>query len=369
MSKDKNQTTSRADKTDIIVGIIAVLLIFAVFATLTIIASSRTVGEIAFQGEPRRGSEQLFTYTNDKLKVGDKVDWFVDNQKVATYRYNGETPQLAYTPIQSGKTVVTVVAGKYNQSTVVDVQKPILTIAARNATMTYGDETPQFEYDCYGLINDDTPESLNCNIVCKSGEIAGCGECDITFEEVDCEDYEIKFQSATLTVLPRELRIANKLEKVYDQTNKLQCSQIELDGVLDGDEVSAVSNEILLESKNAGEQKIVCDSISLVGKDSCNYKLCNEQTGKIIPKEIALEGLTVADKNYDGTTKARIEKLGVLKGVYEGDSVAIGNLDLSFSDAGVGEQQITVKNITLVGMDKDNYKINNVQPKQARITP
>ncbi|MGN1040571.1 MAG: formyltransferase family protein [Candidatus Fimimonas sp.] len=96
--------------------------------------------------------------------------------------------------------------------------------------------------------------------------------------------------------------------------------------------------------------------------------ICVVAYGKILPKEITLQGLTVADKTYDGTTKAGIAKMGTLCGVCEGDSVAVGSLEIAFDNANLGLHGVSVKNVKLVGYDKDNYVVKTVDVNNARIT-
>ena len=89
--------------------------------------------------------------------------------------------------------------------------------------------------------------------------------------------------------------------------------------------------------------------------------------GNILPKEIQIDGLTIRDKQYDGTTRAQIERMGTLNGIIDGDSVAIGNLQLSFEQADVGTQQIKLDSISLIGADKDNYFVSGIDVEQATI--
>ncbi len=88
---------------------------------------------------------------------------------------------------------------------------------------------------------------------------------------------------------------------------------------------------------------------------------------EVLPKGMTLQGITVQNKTYDGTTKADIAKLGKLQGVVEGDSVAIGNLEVKFDAADVGTHAVKVKNIVLVGMDKHNYFVQNVVVNNGEI--
>ena len=79
--------------------------------------------------------------------------------------------------------------------------------------------------------------------------------------------------------------------------------------------------------------------------------------------------MSVCDKTYDGTTKAEVCKPGKLVGVLDGDSVAIGSMVAKFADANVqNSKKVTVTDIKLVGYDKDNYVIVEIDQPTANIT-
>lgn len=158
-------------------------------------------------------------------------------------------------------------------------------------------------------------------------------------------------------------------EKTYDQTNVIETPNISLKGIIEGDDVKAVCDKLYFDNKNAGtDKKVMLANVILDGADSSNYVLCGEAKGVIKPKLVDIDGLTIKDKVYDGTTKATIDKMGTLNGVINGDSVAIGNVNLSFSDAYIGEKEIVINNVSLVGADKDNYVVNDVKIENANIT-
>ena len=378
MKKEKTKTKKQAeDRTDFIVGFVAIVAVFAVFTALIVLMGNRNVGEIAYAGETQRGNEQLFTYKTRNVKKGDTVTWFVNNQKVTSYVYNDGDVQFRYTPTEVGNFTVKVVSGKHTQSKVVKVGKPVLRVKAKDVEITYGEQIPQFEYVCNGLVCNDSDDCVTCKIACeacdklstcKSCDRLPCGEYPITISSAECCNYQVETQNATLRVLPKEVRVTSGLEKSYDQSTTIVNPKIVLEGVLEGDEVFATAKSIRLESKNVGSYAINTADVLLQGKDGKNYFLCNETKGKILPKEITLQGLTVADKPYDGTTKATIAKMGTLSGVCEGDSVAVGSLEIAFDNAGVGLHEVRVKNVKLVGFDKDNYVVKTVNVDNARIT-
>lgn len=355
----------KENKSDVIAALVAVLLVVATFGVLIWVASARSVGTISVDGDVRRGSEQTFTYQNDKIQTGQYVHWYVNNEQVATTRYD-DGAELNYLPMSEGTTVIRAVAGKYNKILTVNVMKPLLTISARDLTVTYGEE-PNFCYDCDGLLDGDTLESLNCNVTCGS-EHCGCGIFDIVAECDECCGYDVQCNNGTLTVLPKELKISTKIVKTYDGKTETECPDLQLEGVADGDEVVANFEKLYFQSKNAGVQKIVTANVSLCGKDCANYTLCDDWEGVILPKTLQMDGLKICDKSYDGTTKAQIEKLGKLNGILDGDSVAIGTLEVDFENAEVGTQKVVVKKISLVGFDKDNYVVQQPMDIEAEIS-
>ncbi len=363
--KKKTEITSE-DRANFVIGFVAILAVFAIFTAIIVLSGNRSSGEIAYAGELTRGNEQVFTYKLQNVKKGDTVTWYVNDQEMESYVYNDGDIQFCYTPTEVGDSTVRVVAGKHCQSKTINVGKPLLTVEAKNIEITYGD-VPTLEYTCHGLVCGDTEDCVDCEITCENCDKLPCGEYAITLSNAVCDNYEVEFRNATLKVLPKEVKISNSLDKVYDQTAKLNSPTLILEGVLTGDDVYACADSICFESKNVGNYTLDTQDICLQGENASNYFLCKEAHGKILPKEITLQGLTIADKPYDGTTKAQISKMGVLKGVCEGDSVAVGSLDICFDNAYAGQQKICVKNVKLVGYDKDNYTVKNVDVKDAKI--
>ncbi len=347
-------------RTEALAGVVAILLIVATFVALIFVASARNAGTISVDGDVRRGTQQTFVYRNAKIKNGQYVQWYVNNEKAATNRYL-DGAELEFLPTAEGRTVIRAVAGKYNKSLTVNVMKPLVTISAKNTTITYG-ETPDFDYEIHGVPEGE--ENPKCKMSCNRD---GCGVFDVVTSCEECTEYDIKCNNATLTVLPKEVRIVTEIFKTYDGKTETECPELQLEGVLDGDDVTVTGEKLYFENKNAGRQKIVTANLCLCGEDCANYVLCDDWEGIIMPKPLLLDGLKICDKPYDGTTKAQIEKLGKLQGVVDGDSVAIGELDVNFENAEVGKQKVSVKKISLVGVDKDNYVVKRAEYGEAEI--
>ena len=116
--------------------------------------------------------------------------------------------------------------------------------------------------------------------------------------------------------------------------------------------------KLQLENKDVGSgKKVNLSNTILCGKDAHNYTLDSTVNVTVLPKPVHLKGLSVQDKQFDGTTKATIKQIGNLTGITPGDNVAIGSIDIQFEHAKAGKQKVVVKQITLVGLDKNNYQI------------
>lgn len=364
MSKKDSANTNKADTW---AGVIALFIICAVFAALIFVAVARNKGEISYQNATtRRATEQTLIYKNEKLKDGEKVRWYVDGEKIATSTMQKGKTTATFVPQTEGEHVVKAYGGKYNASKSLQVLKPLLKICAQDTTITYGDEVPDLQFTCQGLVGDDTLQSLGLNVACNA-EAQGCGVFSAVVSCNKCETYDVELCDGTLTVLPKQLKIASNVVKTYDGKNDVDCSDLQLEGILDGDEVAAMCDKLYFQNKNAGNNKIVTANVQLVGKDSANYVLPSSFEGVVLPKQLYLQGTKVANKTYDGTTKAQLQTLGNLLGVVDGDNVALGNLDVSFENAQVGTQKVKTNNATLVGLDKDNYVLQNPQDLSAEI--
>ncbi|MCM1194615.1 MAG: YDG domain-containing protein [Corallococcus sp.] len=384
MSETKKKKSSYSEERgDFWVGIITVAVVLGLFIWMfaSIARHSNALSAIAMTGNSMRGNEQIFTcdVNSVKIKEGDKVVWSVNGEVVEENEYKSDEPlTFSYVPTETGEKTVTVQVGKNRSSVSVNVLPPELTITAKDVTVTYGDELPDLCYDCCGFVDGDTQEGLNycANYAvknCENNEEAttlNVGVYKIVPEQTcDYKDYNVNYVCGTLTVLPKRISVNNNFIKTYDQTNVIEKPAIVLSGVRDGDEVKAVCDRLYFENKNAGARKsIMLSNVELTGKDSANYVLESQIYGAIKPRRITIDGLTIKDKNYDGTTRAQIDKMGTLNGVLDGDVVAIGGIDMNFAEADVGEQEVVINNVTLVGVDKDNYIVSDVKIDNANIT-
>lgn len=365
----KEKSSYKEERTDLVVGIITIVAVLALFVWLMVSVSNNSkanMGQITADGTVRRGTEQTFVYSvgNASIKDGTDVIWTVNGKKVAQSKYaKGQPISMKYTPDTSGKITVKATAGKYGKQTVIDVQSPQMTLVAPNITVEYGEKLPELHYAVEGLLPDEEQDFV-CDGRCKvNADKLDAGIYTVEIDG-DCsyKDYEVTAVTGTVTVLPKKLTVTNCIQKEYDGSNKLTDAQLQIDGILAQDEVYAQFDALYFDNKNVGENKqVMLANVQLGGKDARNYVLEGTATGKITSKYIDLVGLSVKDKTYDGNVKAEIDKMGKLNGVCKGDSVAIGGLKVDFDSADVGDRKYSVSQITLVGADKDNYIVRAEQ--------
>ncbi|OTG62047.1 YDG domain-containing protein, partial [Acinetobacter silvestris] len=144
--------------------------------------------------------------------------------------------------------------------------------------------------------------------------------------------------------------------KVYDgTTNAIVQGSLNLNDVIVGDNVTVGGTGQFVD-KNAGQDKVVNASSSLMGTDAGNYELITNGsvTANISKKQIT-GAITAQDKVYDGTTNATVN--GSLNGVITGDQVNL-NAQGQFTDKNAGSGKNVNVSGSLNGTDADNYELS-----------
>jgi|GEM_PF-3023750 len=193
-------------------------------------------------------------------------------------------------------------------------------------------------------------------------------------------NYTLNYHADTLIIEPKLLTFFDSEadDKVYDGTTAAMVTLGELMGIESGDEVTLSPGVAHFSGKNVGTSVTVfLEGYSLAGADAGNYSLESPViTASITQKLIAVDGVTIQTRDYDGTTDAVIENV-VLTGIIQGDSVFVtdGTASFSTSDAGTGKL-VNVYDLALAGDDAGNYSIDayptttgTIQPKPILIIP
>lgn len=195
--------------------------------------------------------------------------------------------------------------------------------------------------------------------------IVGVGKVSIiaTYES----DTSYGTDSVEISVAPKDLSISGLTvtAKTYNGSTdaELDSSKMSLNGVLTGDAVSLDASGVtaVFADANAGTGKTVnlTGTFRLEGEQKGNYTIKTDAsgysvTGTIVPKEIGIQSVTAADRDYNGLTGVEITDV-VFTGVVGEDTInctATGTM----ADANAGEN----KNVTVtVTLGKGNYTLES----------
>ena len=193
--------------------------------------------------------------------------------------------------------------------------------------------------------------------------------------------------TATLTISPKAITITGvtATDKEYDGTTDINTlTGGTLQGVVSGDDVGFTLGTGTAADKNVGINKAVTTNITLTGNDKDNYILTqpDDVVATITPKPVTVAGLSVSDKDYDGTTEAVIDSsvTPTITGMVSGDDLAadttaataaFAQKDVKLAAGGsVDVIDVTVSGVALAGNDAANYELS-AQPAdvQAKINP
>jgi len=164
--------------------------------------------------------------------------------------------------------------------------------------------------------------------------------------------------TAALVITPRDLVVTGVTwsSKQYDATTVATALSATLDvsNVVDGDDVGlSPSREGVFASAGVGTRAVE-GRFELVGEQASNYRINPQPTGSaaITAAELSVAGVTVAAKEYDGTTRATLVG-GFSEDAVHGEDVSLAGTFAS-PNAG-GDISVTVE---LTGADAGNYALS-----------
>jgi len=172
--------------------------------------------------------------------------------------------------------------------------------------------------------------------------------------------------------LPQE--IARVADKFYDGTTRATLLSLgSVEGLVPGDEV-AVSGGMarFLDSRAGRDKPVMITGLTLEGPAAGNYRMAELMvaTASILPRELSLSGLKVADKVHDGTTRANLLRTGELQGLLPGDRVLVSGGVARFLDSRAGrDKPVVITGLVLEGPAADNYRIAGQIRTTASIYP
>ncbi|MBZ0091606.1 MAG: autotransporter-associated beta strand repeat-containing protein, partial [Sulfuricellaceae bacterium] len=177
--------------------------------------------------------------------------------------------------------------------------------------------------------------------------------------------------STTADITPRPLAIAaTGVGKVYDGSTAATVTYA--DNRIAGDLLTLAGTASYLD-KNAGTGKTVnVSAIGATGTDAGNYSFATtaSTTADISPANLAVTGVTAANKVYDGTTAATLSGMAAIT-VFGSDDVHLsGTGSAAFADKNVGNgKTVTVGSYSISGADAGNYSLIQPSGLTANISP
>lgn len=190
----------------------------------------------------------------------------------------------------------------------------------------------------------------------------------VSLTGTDAGNYNLVQQTGlTANITAKAISTITKItaaDKTYDGTTSatLNKDAASFEGMVAGDELTVAGGSGAFEDKNAGAAKNVnITGLKLGGTDAGNYTLSSSTastTATIAKASIsAVAGITAADKVYDGTTTATLNKgAATLTGMVDGDDLSVASATGAFADKNAGSgKTVNISDIALGGTDKGNY--------------
>ena len=179
----------------------------------------------------------------------------------------------------------------------------------------------------------------------------------ITLGGADAGNYTLS-TTTTASITPRQVELrADVASKVYDGSTAAQFSQLEVAGLVAGDQISVSNASVQFADKNAGDNKLLVLAGQLAGADAGNYALSDttmRSGASITQREVTAEQLAVAAKVYDGLRDAAVS--AQLAGTVAGDQIALQTQG-QFDTKNAGVNKDVAVSLLLTGADAGNYKL------------
>ncbi|MBF8779445.1 hypothetical protein IV505_06850 [Pseudomonas fulva] len=259
-------------------------------------------------------------------------------------------------------------------SGVASIARKVLTGIAEVADKVYdgGTNAQLSDLDLVGVVDGDEGKVTGSGTGSFFDKNAGIGKSvtgsgiALTGEEANNYRFDTTAEIGKATIERKVLTgIAEVANKVYDGGTNAQLSDLDLVGVVDGDEgkVTGTGTTGSFVDKNAGVDKSVTGSgIDLTGEEANNYRFdTTAEIGKATIERKVLTGIAdVADKVYDGNTIAQLGNLGLV-GVVDGDEGKVTGTGTtgSFVDKNAGaDKSVTGSGVALTGEEAGNYSFD-----------
>ena len=200
---------------------------------------------------------------------------------------------------------------------------------------------------------------------------------EIVLTGEECNNYKLKQpdkEDVSVEISQKDITITKitATSRQYNGTNIVELQGGELQGIeeIDKQKVGFILSKTgTVESKNIGQYYVQIPEITLVGRESYNYKLKQpdkeDVSVEISKKDITIKNIKAVDKLYDKNNIVKIQG-GELIGVLYGEDVSFKLPETGISESEkIGSWNVKIEDISLTGVDKDNY--NLIQPEIGEI--
>ena len=176
-------------------------------------------------------------------------------------------------------------------------------------------------------------------------------------------------KTTTADITAKEITVSGitASNKIYDGTTTatVDTSAATFTGMITGDNLTVSTSGTFGDKNVATGKTVTFGALTLGGTDAGNYVLADASqkttTADITAKEISINGVTIADKIYDGNTTATITGATV-SGVIGSDVVSVdfSGANATFANANVGTGiLVNADGLALAGADSANYKLTS----------
>ena len=176
-------------------------------------------------------------------------------------------------------------------------------------------------------------------------------------QKLDNKNYNCDDLVLISSINKKDLSIIFKdTTKIYDGTTNSSLEILRLDGIVNNEKVNITAYNAQYLNKYPGEVILFISNIILEGVNLDNYNIENMKIKTNIFKRKLKYAIHVSDKKYDGNNFAFLNI--VLNNILNDEDVHIENFIATYNDENIGNnKEITIKNIILGGIDKNNYDI------------
>lgn len=305
--------------------------------TTSVIPATISITNISVEDKTYDGNDDagIIGYDINGIIEGDNVaitkgiakfeDKKVGNNKTVTFSsfsINDSGDASNYTIIQPSSVVASIIAKAIH----------IENVSVENKEYDGNGIANIIDYDVSGIIEGDSVEVIKGTAWFNNKNVGNNKTVtlsDFSISGSDAGNYTIIQPNPVVAAISaKEIYVSNVSvdDKIYDGNDVANIDNYEVIGILEGDSVEVIKGIARFENKNVGSNKVITFSnFSIQGSDAGNYILTqpNSLTASIQAKLVSIDGVSVANKEYDGTTEAAILETGFINGKIDGDEVSI----------------------------------------------